>query len=595
MTELKKTAMKLKGMRYILFALLFWGILFAGCGTPPRNYADYSKSSGFKMAKSDSLSLENLEVLCKVWGYVKYHHPAFASDKYNIDYELFELLPKVAVADKEQRNEILLAWVNSFGKTKEDSKLKKTEQTEEYITLPDFKWLQDTLMLGRDLSGKLTKMRYAQRPDSSFYVHYSTYGAGNPEFINEDKYPKATLDCGYMMLGVFRLWNIIEYYCPNRNITDNDWGEVLPKYIKIVCDGDVSQYRRNMAMLIAEIDDTHSNFDVSFVLGKMRIPLKMSFIEDKLIVDSDPFGRNDEFGISVGDRILSIDGLTPDDIKERVKLYRSLSNEASLDREAARIASYVNRGQVTKKPVSVRIERYGTGNILEIAMPSINESEYNTAVKDASKSISEHKNTRLITDDIGYFNPYDVAGTNNSGYSEDKADSIMSVFKDTKAIIVDMRGYPPSLAYSFIPKYLMSQRTPFVTFTMPTLSLPGTYRKQTISVGTDNLDVYKGEIIVLVNEKTQSASEWTTMAFQALPNCTVVGSQSAGADGNVSPIILPGQIKFWISGLGVYYPDGTNAQRAGVKIDHNAAPTIGGIVADRDEVLEKAVELANAG
>ncbi|WP_057938599.1 hypothetical protein [Algoriphagus resistens] len=48
-----------------------------------------------------------------------------------------------------------------------------------------------------------------------------------------------------------------------------------------------------------------------------------------------------------------------------------------------------------------------------------------------------------------------------------------------------------------------------------------------------------------------------------------------------------------ISGIGIFYPDGTETQRKGVKIDIEANPTIEGIAAGKDEILEKAIEFIN--
>ena len=50
-----------------------------------------------------------------------------------------------------------------------------------------------------------------------------------------------------------------------------------------------------------------------------------------------------------------------------------------------------------------------------------------------------------------------------------------------------------------------------------------------------------------------------------------------------------------ISGIGVFYPDGTPTQRIGVKIDYPLHPTIKGINEGKDELLEKAMELINDG
>ncbi len=93
---------------------------------------------------------------------------------------------------------------------------------------------------------------------------------------------------------------------------------------------------------------------------------------------------------------------------------------------------------------------------------------------------------------------------------------------------------------------------------------------------------------------TQSHAEFTTMALQTADNVVTVGSQTAGADGNVSTLELGGGIKTSISGIGIFYPDGTETQRKGVKVDVEVYPTIQGLREGRDEVLEKALELAKS-
>jgi len=73
------------------------------------------------------------------------------------------------------------------------------------------------------------------------------------------------------------------------------------------------------------------------------------------------------------------------------------------------------------------------------------------------------------------------------------------------------------------------------------------------------------------------------MAFRASPNATVIGSTTAGADGNVSFFYLPGGIYTQITGLGVYYPDGTETQQVGIVPDITVTHTIEGIRNGRDE------------
>ena len=83
------------------------------------------------------------------------------------------------------------------------------------------------------------------------------------------------------------------------------------------------------------------------------------------------------------------------------------------------------------------------------------------------------------------------------------------------------------------------------------------------------------------------------MALRLAPHATVIGSTTAGADGNVSQFYLPGGISTLISGIGIYYPDGRETQRIGIIPDIVVKPTIRRITEGKDEPLEKAIEIVN--
>ena len=95
---------------------------------------------------------------------------------------------------------------------------------------------------------------------------------------------------------------------------------------------------------------------------------------------------------------------------------------------------------------------------------------------------------------------------------------------------------------------------------------------------------------MLVNEKSQSQAEYTAMALQTVPRSIIMGSQTAGADGNISYVSFPGGFSSPFSGIGVFYPDGTETQGIGIVPDIVIRPTQKGITEGKDEVLEKAKE-----
>lgn len=85
-------------------------LLFHAAQTLPRLFRLFGLHTRLLDAR-DPQVIENLGVTCRVWGYVKYHHPVFADSTLNVDYELFGLLPQVAKATPAKRNKVLSEWV----------------------------------------------------------------------------------------------------------------------------------------------------------------------------------------------------------------------------------------------------------------------------------------------------------------------------------------------------------------------------------------------------------------------------------------------------------------------------------------------------
>jgi C-terminal processing protease CtpA/Prc len=170
--------------------------------------------------------------------------------------------------------------------------------------------------------------------------------------------------------------------------------------------------------------------------------------------------------------------------------------------------------------------------------------------------------------------------------------AMMNALINTVAIVFDVRNYPNGTLYLIAQRLNPTARS-FVKFTQPRYDQPGTTMPSvSLDAGplSPNPGYYRGKVILLGDERTQSHAEFTMMALRTAPDVTIVGSPTAGADGNVSLIALPGGIRTYFSGLGVFYPDGSPTQRVGIVPDIVAVPTIAGIQNGVDEVLERALE-----
>ncbi len=184
----------------------------------------------------------------------------------------------------------------------------------------------------------------------------------------------------------------------------------------------------------------------------------------------------------------------------------------------------------------------------------------------------------------------------NMGLLENRdVTQILKELKNTKAIIFDIRNYPKGTFYS-IANEIITENRPFVKFIVPDLNYPGKFTwTESLRVGRKNPDAYQGKVILLVNEWTQSHAEFTAMALQTAFDVTVIGSQTSGADGNVSDISMLGKFRTNISGIGVFYPDGRETQRVVIVPEIEVKTTLEGVKQEKDQVLEKALEVAQRG
>jgi C-terminal processing protease CtpA/Prc len=159
----------------------------------------------------------------------------------------------------------------------------------------------------------------------------------------------------------------------------------------------------------------------------------------------------------------------------------------------------------------------------------------------------------------------------------------------TRGLIIDIRNYPSEFVVFALGTKLIDRPTAFARFTRGDPANPGAFHWTPPISLLPTTPAYSGKVVIILNETSQSQAEYTAMAFRAAPNAVVVGSTTAGADGNVSSIPLPGGLRSMISGIGVFYPDKKPTQRIGILPDIEARPTIQGIRGGRDEVLEAAI------
>jgi C-terminal processing protease CtpA/Prc len=544
----------------------------------------FRRGSGLAIDNLSKQQIDNLAVLGRVWGFVKYYHPAVARGDYNLDAELVRVLPKaLASKDLKARSEVLSTWVTSLGPVPACRSCREPDSTR---LQPDLAWLGDKNQLSPALSQQLVYLRRNRSQGSHYYVRPAP-GVGNPLFTHEEAYAGSeTPDAGLRLVALFRYWNMIDYYFPYRYAIGEDWQKVLPEFIpKFVAARTPEQYRLAALALIARIHDTHANIYndklLSTYKGNYQAPLWLSFVEGQATVA----GYYDAtLGAATtllpGDVIVQVDGQP---VSEIVKTRQSITPASNEPTQLRNVARDLLRGSTAQ--VALVVRRAGREFPVSVARVPIGQLNQQVSYGTPDPQAPAWK---LLPGNIGYLALGTIKNADLPG--------IMDKAKGTKGLVIDIRNYPSDFVVFTLTKYLLDKPHAFVRFSQLDPKYPGFFNSRTgQEVVSGSGAAYPGKVIILVNELTQSSAEYHTMALRTAPRATVVGSTTAGADGNVSSIKLPGNINTMISGIGVYYPDGRETQRIGIVPDVEVKPTIKGIAEGRDEVLEKAVQLIEAG
>jgi hypothetical protein len=194
----------------------------------------------------------------------------------------------------------------------------------------------------------------------------------------------------------------------------------------------------------------------------------------------------------------------------------------------------------------------------------------------------------------------------NIGYADldrlpaSQVDEMVEKFKDCPAIIFDDRGYPQGTAWQIAPR--LTEKTDVVAAMFkrrdpmsPDLPNGELFSSQQVTTFLQRLPHtdkgrYHGRTVMLIDERTISQAEHTGLFFEAANGTKFIGSPTQGANGDVTNLSVPGGIYVRFSGQRVWHADGRQSQRVGLQPIVEVRPTLAGIRAGEDEVLDKAIE-----
>ena len=511
--------------------------------------------------------------LCKAWGHAKYFHTEIAKGTIKWDDQLITAIGRTkAAASDAEFNSALLLMLNSAGPMGSSTATLPAVPDELNNNL-DHSWI-DQPVYSAEVKAKLNEILAKFRPQGNYYVGQA-FASGNPTFDTDSlyftgaNYPAE----GVRLLALFRYWNIVNYFFPYKNLIDRNWDSVLAEFIPRMSEAaDELQFHLALKEMTTRINDSHGGLSspvYSNWAGAYSPPFLARFIENEMVITRVLPGIT---GLAEGDIIKEIDGQDAYQLRSDLRKYSFGSNVPAIERILTNVVLFAGLG-----PSTVTVSN-GTA----------------TSTVSIERTADNYNNLKIKTSPI--WKDTLIGGCSFGIVDMERLETtqVPAMFSDlwnTGAIIFDIRNYPLGTLW-YLVNYLFPGPIHIADFTVPSITYPGSLEWKSTYIGSGTTNPYRGKVILLFDDRTQSQAEYTCMGLELFPDAIKIGSQTSGADGNVSKIWLTANSYTLMTGLGTFYGDRTPTQRVGIVPDYEVHPTIAGIRQGRDELMEFALNCA---
>ena len=170
----------------------------------------------------------------------------------------------------------------------------------------------------------------------------------------------------------------------------------------------------------------------------------------------------------------------------------------------------------------------------------------------------------------------------------------MKKLGEAKAVIFDARGYPGDAGYDLF-QYIITSTVHSAWWCIPVSHRPGrehwTWEESHWTIAPAKKHI-PGKLVFITDGSAISYAESCMAIVEHERLGAIVGSPTAGTNGNVNPMLLPGGYQVMWTGMKVVKHDRSPHHGVGVLPTVPIEPTREGIAAGKDELIEKAIEIA---
>ena len=547
-------------------------------------------------------------IFFKTWNFIKYYHPDVASGK--IDADSLFLATSKNISSADDPNAIIKKLSQNLNNSSDIPA--PAETSKDILTKnQDFSWFQRNRKINSENKALL----------NTIYNHrYNFELLKEGKSVNDEKkysFPKTeNLPLEYRLLTLAKIQGTVDYLFPHKYIMDQGFDD----YFKNALEQNSTINSRKdfeilLAQLVSKFKDSHAfsfykqlNYKKDIFHGNHLAPFDFQIVDNHLLVTHLIFPEIcARAQINVGDKITSINGKKiPQIIKEKGELL-STSNREKLKFVLSKYENnLIWNDDSPQKTFEVKSGKDNTKFSAKVDMINPSDKEkYGLIIDYLQDKIRKTGNRKIADANVAYFKVNETLKFIDN-VNDDKIDMVMDSILDNaaqkKAIVFDMREYPDwgGFFFHYIYKYFSPAENYFGKYYQQNLKNIGTFTYKDYdyfpAISGKTTHPYKGQVFILVNPDTRSASEWYAMSLQKIfPQSLTIGQQTSGGDGDLVKINLPGDYLLEFTGNGIFYPDNAQTQQTGIRINEWITYKDQDILDKKDLEFERVLKSVGAG
>lgn len=364
---------------------------------------------------------------------------------------------------------------------------------------------------------------------------------------------------------VIVVWNVLEHFWPYWDIVSTDWtAELDAALADALDDRSVDDHVLTLEKLSAAAPDAHASTTCPGESPRASPPFAVDMIEGQVVVTATASKE-----VARGDVIVSVDG-------------RPATEQLAAD---AALAS----GSPQWRLVRAR-QQFGTGPVGSTLALRLRRggADLDVTVMRGDRMPEQFARPSIDRLDDG------VYYIDLSRATMADIDAVMDRLATAPGVVFDLRGYPnsnhkvlshlltrpdDSNAWLRLPHVIRPDHTPTAMPSWETFGL--------------NLPVLQphigGRVAFLTGPGAASYAESVMGLVEHYHLGEIVGAATAGTNGNKAEITEPTGCRTTFTGVRATKPNGTRHHLIGIQPTIPASRTIAGVIAGRDEILEKAL------